>query len=209
MSGKKFPPEEEPSGIPPHREITLRVLLETFDLYVQSVAEITAETGLPSVTVEILMAYCLALPAADELIYGFIRGDQALFPDPIRDLLARDTRRLELEPPAPAHEDGPRTPLARRLGTHADATRRGAGSEESELNQYIRKNPEIARQVEGSPKPFLARWVMLHLMERAQARERGRRVVHEFLAGHPEFSERLRALAMGTPIGQKRISPRH
>jgi hypothetical protein len=37
---------------------------------------------------------------------------------------------------------------------------------------------------------------MLHLMERAQARERGHRVIHEFFADHPEYRERLRALAM-------------
>ncbi len=201
MADHKPPPQNAPPGPSPHREILLRVFLETFDLYVRSVAEIAAETGLPGLTVETLMAYCLALPEADELIYGFIRGDLALFPDQVRDLLDRDTRRLELEPAGPPPEDRPATPLARKLGAPAQAERRPDRG--SNLEKFIRENREIFRQVEGSPKSFLVRWVMLHLMERAQARERGHRVVHEFFADHPEFRERLRSLAM-KPSGPSR-----
>jgi hypothetical protein len=182
----------------PHRKVLLRVFLETFDLYVRSVAEISAETGAPGPTVETLMAYCLSLPEADELIYGFIRGDLTLFPDQVRDLLDRDTRRLELDPAEP-----PSPPLARKSGSSVQAER------PPNLEKFIRENRQIFRQVEDSPKSFLVRWVMLHLMERAQARERGHRVVHEFFAAHPEFSERLCALALKSsgPIRPARSNP--
>jgi hypothetical protein len=201
MPAVKCPPKSV--SPPPHRKVLLRVFLETFDLYVRSVAEISAEMGIRGLTVETLMAYCLALPEADELIYGFIRGDRTLFPDQVRDLLDRDTRRLELE----SAEALPATPYARKPGlqTPADSSlNRG-----SNLETFIRQNRLIFRQVEDSPKSFLVRWVMLHLMERAQARERGHRVVHEFLAAHPEFSERLRALALKSsgPIRPARSNP--
>ena len=137
------------------------------------------------------MAYCLALPEADELIYGFIRGDLALFPGsgprparPRHPPARTRTRRAAARRPS-GH---PARPEARR--PPAQAERRPDGG--SNLEKFIRENREIFRQVDGSPKSFLVRWVMLHLMERAQARERGHRVVHEFFADHPEFRERLR-----------------
>src|SRR5580658_2132087 len=104
---------QNPPGLSDHREILLRVFLETFDRYVRSLAEISAETGVSGLTVETLMAYCVALPEADELIYGFIHGDRTLFPDQVRDILDRDTRRLELEPAEP----GPAAVPAAALGT--------------------------------------------------------------------------------------------
>ena len=205
MPDQNRPKKDSP---PPscHREIVLRVFLETFDLYVRSVAEISAETGFSGLSVETLMAYCLALPEADELIYGFIRGDLVLFPDQVRDLLDRDTRRLELEPAEPPN-DRPAIGLAQKRGAPAQDTRRSDRG--SNLEKFIRENREIFRQVEDSPKSFLVRWVMLHLMERAQARERSHRVVHEFLADHPEFSERLRELKSAGPRPSQRMnSPR-
>jgi hypothetical protein len=196
MPAKKPHSHEAPSRTLAHREVLIRVLLETFDLYIRSVAEIAAETGLPGLTVETLMAYCLALPEADELIYGFIRGDLAHLTDQVRDLLKRDTRRLELEPAGPGPGGRAATPLARKLSVPAHGGRRADADLGSNLDNFIRDNLETFRQVDGSPKPFLVRWVMLHLMERAQARERGQRAVHEFFANHPEYSERLRALAI-------------
>ena len=195
MSDEKRPPQAaaEPS---PHREILLRVFLETFDRYVRSIAEISAETNVSGLTVEALMAYSVALPEADELIYGFIRGDRTLFPDQVRDILDRDTRRLELEPA----ELSPAAPLAATSENRPDRGRT------PNLEKFIRENRQIYRQVEDSPKSFLVRWVMLHLMERAQARERGHRVVHEFFAAHPEFSERLRGLMLSGPRRAVRVN---
>jgi len=208
MATDKPQAQNAPPLSSPHREILIHVFLETFDLYVRSAAEIAAETGLPGLTVETLMAYCLALPEADELIYGFIRGDPALFPELVRDLLDRDTRELELEPAGPAHKDRAATPLARKLGVSDNSERRADTGRGSNLDNFIRKNAETFRQVDGSPKAFLVRWVMLHLMERSQARERGHRAVHEFFADHPEFSERLRALAIKSAPGVGQTTPR-
>jgi len=194
---KRYP--QDPSEPSPHREILLRVFLETFDRYVRSIAEISAETGASGLTVETLMAYCVALPEADELIYGFIRGDRTLFPDQVRDILDHDTRRLELEPTEPAQV----VPLV------ANREKSPERRETPNLEKFIRENRPIFRHIEDSPKSFLARWVMLHLMERAQARERAHRVVHEFFAAHPEFSERLRALKSDSPrTSQRTNSPR-
>jgi hypothetical protein len=168
------------------------VTTETFDLYVRSVAQITAETGLSQeLTVETLMAYSLALPEADELIHGFIRGDLTLFPaaDENRRIMERETRRLELETPAP--ETRATTPLGRKL----DPRRKIEGSivrseRESELDTFIRDNPEVQRQVRSSSHEFLVRWVMLHLMETAQARERVHRIAHDFWSRFPRIGLR-------------------
>lgn len=182
-----------PSDPSPQREVPLRVFLETFDLYIRSVSEISAETGICGLSVETLMAYWLALPEADELIYGFIRGDPTLFPNQVRDLFDRETRRLELDPAEPPQMRST-TPIAATAGApngDGNGPRRG-----SNLENFIKENPEVFRQVQDSPKSFLVRWVMLHLMERAQARERGQRVVHDFFADHPEYRERLRVLTV-------------
>ena len=192
MSHDNRPTQSLPEPLP-HREILLRVFLETFDLYARSVAEIAAEMGISGLTIETLMVYCLALPEADELIYGFIRGDPTVFPDQVRDLLDGDTRRLELNA-TESRQDSPATPMAQKQGFPEQIERQP--SRGSNLENFIRENRQIFRQVEDSPKSFLVRWVMLHLMERAQARERGHRVVHEFFADHPEFRERLRAAAI-------------
>jgi hypothetical protein len=185
-----------PSGAS-RREVLLKVLLETFDLYVRSVAEITAETGISrELTVETLMAYGLALPAADELIHGFIRGDLTLFPpaEQNRQLVDRDTRRLELEPPMP--ECRPATRLGRKLEP------RPAGGDpcppperSSDLEKFIKDNPEIFRQVRASSHEFLVRWVMLHLLEAAQARQRVHRIAHEFWAQFPGVRQQIEARA--------------
>jgi hypothetical protein len=76
------------------------------------------------------------------------------------------------------------------------------------LVNFIKDNPEVYRQVQDSPKAFLVRWVMLHLMERAQARERGHRVVHEFFSNHPEYRESIRALAMKPSVPMRPNSAR-
>jgi hypothetical protein len=194
MSEEKCPPQDPPEPSP-HREILLRVFLETFDRYVRSIAEISAETGVSGLTVETLMAYCVALPEADELIYGFICGDRTLFPDQVRDVLDRDTRRLELEPTELAWG----APLAATFDKGPDH------GKTPNLETFIRENRQIFRQVGDSPKSFLVRWVMLHLMERAQARERGHRVVHEFFTAHPEVFERLHALTK-SPSHHRKIA---
>jgi hypothetical protein len=196
---------ETSSDLSSQRDILLRVFLETFDLYLRSVSEISAETGICGLGVETLMAYWLALPEADELIYGFIRGDFTLFPNQVRDLFDRETRRLELDP-AEAPQMHPATPIAAKVGA---ANGNGKGHPRgSNLENFIKENPEVFRQVQDSPKSFLVRWVMLHLMERAQARERGHRVIHEFLSHHPEYRDRLRALAIKPSVPMRPSSPR-
>lgn len=172
-------PTDEP---PPTREVLLRVFLETFDRYLRAAAEISAETGVPAPSIETLMAYCLSLPETDEIIYGFLRGDRSLFPDQARDLLDRDTRRLELDYTEPTEASEPRPTL----------------------DAFIKANQAVFCQVEGSPKTFMARWIMLHLMERTQARERGQRVIQEFLSAHPEFAQRLRTAAMRPAVPRQR-----
>jgi len=184
---------ESPCDPSSQREVLLRVFLETFDLYLRSISEISAETGIRGLSVETLMAYWLSLPEADELIYGSIRGDLTLFPNQVSDLFDRETRRLELDPDEapPMH---PTTPIAAKSEA-ANGDRREPRRGSNLLN-FIRDNPEVYRQVQDSPRAFLVRWVMLHLMERAQARERAHRVVHEFFPHHPEYRESIRALEM-------------
>ena len=177
---------------------------ETFDLYVRSVAQIAAETGLSQeLTVEALMAYSLALPEADELIHGFIRGDLTLFPpaEENRLIMERDTRRLELETPAP--ESRPTTPLGRKLDPQRRIDQGGIRSERtSQLDGFIQENPEVYRQVRASSHAFLVRWVMLHLMEAAQARQRVHRIAHDFWAQFPQVRQ-----AIDTGLGKPSPKP--
>ncbi len=145
-------PSTEPRPPLARREARVPVTTETFDLYVRSVAQIAAETGLSQeLTVEALMAYSLALPEADELIHGFIRGDLTLFPpaEENRLIMERDTRRLELETPAP--ESRPMTPLGRKLDPQRRIDQGGIRSERtSQLDGFIQENPEVYRQVGAS-----------------------------------------------------------
>lgn len=151
------PPSNRPDlSDAPRREVLVHVLLETFDLYVRSVAEITAETGLlGELTIETLMAYAIALPEADELIHGFIRGDLTLFPpaEQNRQLVDRDTRRLELEAPMP--EFRPATRLGRKLAPRPPGAARPSSERSSDLHNFIKDNPEVFRQVRASSTSFL------------------------------------------------------
>jgi hypothetical protein len=138
------------------------------------------------------MAYALALPEADELIHGFIRGDLTLFPAAEQNhyLVDRETRRLELEAPMP--ERRPTTRLARKLDPRPpDGNASRPSERSSELEKFISDNPEIHRQVSASSHAFLVRWVMLHLMEAARARQRVHRIAHEFWKKFPGIRERL------------------
>ena len=158
--------------------MAIHVPLETYDRYVRSVAEIKAETKSPGVlTVEALMAYGLAVPSADELISGFIQGEHStLSPsEQYRQLVDRDSRRLELESPI----------VERRPPQRLDRTPSTDNSRESDeapwnLENFIAENPEIHRQIRASDHKLLVRWVMLHLMEAAHARRRIRRVTQAF-----------------------------
>ena len=89
--------------------------------------------------------------------------------------LDRDTRRREFDPAAPIGASGPEPPPS--------------------LDAFIRANPEVFRQAEGSPRAFMARWITLQFMERIQARERGQRVIQEFIGAQPGFERRRRAQA--------------
>ena len=197
-------PSTEPRPPLARREARVPVTTETFDLYVRIVAQIAAETGLSQeLTVEALMAYSLALPEADELIHGFIRGDLTLFPpaEENRLIMERDTRRLELETPAP--ESRPTTPLGRKLDPQRRIDRGGIRSERtSELDGFIKENPEVYRQVGASSHAFLVRWVMLHLMEAARARERVHRIAHDFWAQFPQVRQ-----AIDTGLGKPSPKP--
>ena len=208
--------DEAPASSPPvasdasRRAVVLDILLGTFDLYVRSVAEIAAETGLSGeLTVETLMAYAVALPEADELIHGFIRGDQTLFPpaEQNRELVDRDTRRLELEAPVP--EWRPATRLGRKLEPRPSSSdARPHPERTSELDRFIKENPEIFRQVCTSSHPFLVRWVMLHLLEAAQARERVHRIAHEFWKQFPDVRQRVSNRApRQSPLSSQKSQP--
>jgi hypothetical protein len=191
------------------KEYLLRMLVETVDIYTRSSAGISAEVGLESsLPVEALMVYCLSIPAVEDLIHGFIRGDLTMFSlaDQTRQLVERDTRRLELDP-AKVAGSAPATRLGRRL---AEADRqtsaaRLAEGQGSELEKFIHENPEILRQVETSSREFLVKWVMLYLMHATQARERGHRVAHEFWSQRPELRQRIQALVaqQSQSLGQR------
>jgi hypothetical protein len=178
--------------------VQLHVPLKTFDLYVLSVAEIAAETGNPrGMTVEKLMAYGLALPEADELIHGFIRGNLTLFPpaEQNRQVVERDTRRLELEAPLP--ECCPPTQLGRKLDRRPrNGTACPPSERPSEMGTFISDNPETFRQVRASSHDFLVRWVMLHLLEAAQARQRVHCIAHEFWKQFPGVRQGIEARAV-------------
>lgn len=183
------------------RQVSVPVTTETFDVYVRSVAQIAAEAGISQeLTVEALMAYGLALPEADELIHGFLRGDLTLFPaaEENRRLVERDTRRLELESTAASVQ--PKTPLGRKLGSRpGTAPGRDRSKELSPLDGFVRENPEVYGQVKASSHEFLVRWVMLYLMEAAKARERVHRVAHEFWSQFPDVGQRIERLAAKPP----------
>ena len=188
------------------------MLVETVDIYTRSSAGISAEVGLEApLPVEALMIYCLSIPAVEDLIHGFIRGDLTMFSlaDQTRQLVERDTRRLELDPASILGV--PSTPLGRKLAERArqETEARLAQGQGSELERFIHENPEILRQVETSSREFLVKWIMLYLMLATQARERGHRVAHEFWSQRPELRQRIQALVaqQSQPLRQRPQSP--
>ena len=194
-----------PPGEPRFREVLLRVLLETFDVYVRALAGITAEGGLPEeVAVEGLMNYCLALPEVDDLIMGFLRGDLAVFSrsEETREMAERDMRCLELEATGAPVRSAATDRLGKRLELmrQAEESARIAAGKGAKLEKFIRENPATFKQVAASNHEFLVRWVMLHLMNETESRERGHRVAHEFWRQFPAIRARLRVTG---PVGQQ------
>ena len=186
------------------REVLLRVLLETFDVYVRASAGIAAEGGLSDeVAVEALMNYCLALPEADDLIVGFLRGDLTMFSlvEQTRAMVERDKRSLELEPAGTVARSVPTDHLGKKLELmrRAEETARVTAGKGAKLERFIRDNPATFKQVAASKHEFLVRWVMLHLMNETEARERGHRVAHEFWRQFPAIRERLKVTAAMSP----------
>jgi hypothetical protein len=126
--------------------------------------------------------------------------------DQTRQLVERDTRRLQLDP-ARVAGSAPATRLGRKFAEadrQASAARLAEG-QGSELEKFIHENPEILRQVETSSREFLVKWVMLYLMLATQARERGHRVAHEYWSQRPEVRQRIQALVaqQSQAIGQR------
>ena len=180
------------------KEYLLRMVVEIVDIYTRSSAGISSEVGLEDpLPVEALMIYCLSIPAVEDLIHGFIRGDLTMFSlaDQTRQLVERDTRRLELDP-ATVAEGTPSTRLGRTLAERdrQEAEARLAKGQGSELEKFIHENPEILKQVETSSRGFLVKWVMLYLMIATKARERGHRMAHEYWSQRPEVRQRIQAL---------------
>lgn len=200
-----------PPGEPRFREVLLRVLLETFDVYVRALAGIAAEGGLPEeVAVEGLMNYCLALPEVDDLILGFLRGDLTVFSrsEQMREMIERDSRFLELEPAGTPVRSVATDRLGKRLELmrRAEEGARIAAGKGAKLEKFIRENPATYQHVAASNHEFLARWVMLHLMGETEARERGHRVAHEFWRQFPAIRERLKMTVPVVPSQKPRPS---
>ena len=180
------------------KEYLLRMVVEIVDIYTRSSAGISAEVGLESpLPVEALMIYCLSIPAVEDLIYGFIRGDLTMFSlaDQTRQLVEQDTRRLELDA-ANISVRRPSSPLGRKLfeADRRETEARLIKGHASELEKFIHENPEILRQVETSSHDLLVKWVMLYLMTATKARERGHRVAHEFWSQLPDVRQRIQTL---------------
>jgi len=195
------------------KEYLLRMVVEIVDIYTRSSAGISSEVGLEDpLPVEALMIYCLSIPAVEDLIHGFIRGDLTMFSlaDQMRQLVERDTRRLELDP-ARVAGGTPSTRLGKKLAERdrQETEARLAQGQGSELEKFIHENPEILEQVETSSRAFLVKWVMLYLMLATQARERGHRVAHEFWLQRPDVRQRIKALVaqQSQSLGQRPQSP--
>ena len=208
------PPSPAASPGDSTKEYLLRMVVETVDIYTRSSAGISAEVGLEApLPVEALMLYCLSIPAVEDLIHGFIRGDLTMFSlaDQTRQLVERDTRRLELEPASVAAGGTPSTRLGKILAERdrQESGARLAQGQGSDLEKFIHENPEILKQVETSSREFLVKWVMLYLMLATKARERGHRVAHEFWSQRPEVQQRIQALVarQSQSLGQRPQSP--
>lgn len=194
---------KSPASGPDVRNVLLGVFVATFDVFLRSSAEITAETGLSrELTVETLMAYCLSLAESDELITGFLRGDLTIvsLAEQTRQMVERDTRCLELEAvgSAPTQPVEVATSLD-RLGRKLDLMKRaeapgGSNEKAPALANFIRDNPAIFAQVNAASRDFLVRWVMYYLMQGTKSRERGHQVAHEFWKQFPEVGEKIKAL---------------
>jgi hypothetical protein len=182
----------------------LSLFVETFDVYVRGIMEITAELGLSNeLTVEGLMAYWLSLPEADNLVRDFIRGDLTMFSlaEQTRQMVESDLGKLEIEAADFIPTSIPTTRLAKKIDAmrRAEAGAQVASGKTSDLETFVQKNPEILRQVADSSHDILVMWVMLYLMHATKARERGHRVASEFVKQHPEVRERIRALVARQP----------
>lgn len=196
------PPGDSLESVPSDgfkKEISLRVFVETFDTYIRAAAEIAAELGLTGEpTVEVLMGYWVSLPQADDLVRDFVRGDLSMFSLGLetRQMVERDLGRLELEPADLTSCASPTTPLGKKLDSirRSEAGARIASGGNSELETFVRGNPDIVKQVASSSHEVLVLWVMLYLMHATKARERGHRAVSEFIQRHPEVRERIKVI---------------
>ena len=199
----------DPVGGPDSRNVLLSVFVATFDVYLRSVAEIAVETGLSrELTVETLMAYCLALAESDELITGFIRGDLTMVSlnEQTRQMVERDTRLLGLEAvgvrsASVATTTNGQERLGKKLEALKNVNAAGHTNEKaSSLEAFVGENPAIFAQVKSASHEFLVRWVMYYLMRETKSRERGHVVAHEFWKNFPKIQEKVRASGAGRSI---------
>lgn len=193
------------------REVLLALLAEVFGKYERGAAELVAEFELPEITLELLMAVCLAAPEVDDLVVGFVRDDLRVvsLSDQTRQLVDRDVRLLEGEPAGwGSLTAGASSALARQISLEnaAAAQQRLAEGRATELEKFILENPRVYQRVLALGPQLLARWVMLSLMRETASRRRGSRVMAAW-ADRLAPERRARLIAAREQRAGERVAP--
>lgn len=178
--------------------ITLSLLEPVFGRYERSAEELRAELAIAEITPDLIMHVCLAAPAVDDLILGFIRDDLQVVSrsDQTRNIFERDIALAQSDAGKSSKEGIRNRPLGEIISAAQREIRAKAGTgTRSELDRFIKENPKVHQEVAALSLEDLARWVMLGLMREMENRRRGSLALatwRQTLA--PESKEKIDAL---------------
>lgn len=176
-----FDSAPEPN-IPPHsaelseHPVTLVLPKPVEANYDVGAEELRAELGISEITAELLMQVCLAAPAVDDLVLGFIRDDLRVVSrsEQTRNVFERDLVLAQKEAgklPASSLRKGSLGDLLQQRSREIKA-KAGAGKR-SELDVFVHENRQVYQDVCALSHEDLTRWVMLGLMREMESRRRG------------------------------------
>lgn len=178
--------------------ISLSLLEPVFGKYERSAEELRAELSIAEITPDLIMHVCLAAPAVDDLILGFIRDDLQVVSrsEQTRNVFERDIALAQRDAGKSSKEGiRNRTLMDIALAKSREARAKEGSDQRSELDRFIKENPKVYQEVAALSLEDLARWVMLGLMREMENRRRGSLALaawRQTLA--PESKEKIDAL---------------
>lgn len=172
-------------------------------------SELRAELEIAELEPQLLMQVCLAAPAVDDLILGFIRDDLRVVScsEQTRNVFERDIALAQKDAGKNSKNGTQNRPLLDLALAKSREARADEGSvQRGELDRFIKENPKVYQEVAALSQEDLARWVMLSLMREMDSRRRGSLAIaawKQTLA--PEIKQRIDLLR--TNLNLKQTGP--